>query len=87
MDRKRGHGRAIGLLLSLAALSAAMTLITLGGFSSSNGGDIAVSASSSPLNMALIAAGALALIGLEIWHIAGRRAVTPRLLRQEAARI
>jgi hypothetical protein len=85
MKRKRSHGLAIGMLLSFAAASAVMTAITLGGFSSSSG-DMAVSSSASPFNLALIAAGALVLVALEVWHISGRRPEASRLRRPEAAR-
>jgi hypothetical protein len=87
MNRTRGHGLAIGLLLSLTAVSVAMTAITLAGFGSSTGGDAAVSASGSPLNLALIAVGALAMVGLEFWHIASRRPVAPRFGHADPARV
>ena len=69
MDRKAGTWLAIGAIATLGFVSIVLSVATLGGFSSSNGGDLLVSpAMANGMNVALLV-GAIVILGLEFAHV------------------
>lgn len=71
MNLDKSHWIALGLLVATGLTSLALAVVTLSGFETASGGDLAV-ASTGPANLTLILMGAMAMLAAEILRIRSR---------------
>jgi hypothetical protein len=82
MDRTGSHWLAIGSIVATSVVTIMMGIATLNGFESSASGDLVVpSAVGSGLNLAILLAGTLVLLSLEVGQVRSRRARHATLAR------
>jgi hypothetical protein len=76
MIRNGSHGNTISWLVTMGVGSAALCAMTLTGFGSSVSGDTVVTATPA-ISTTLVLIGILALVLLQLSHVAGRRPARP----------